>query len=109
MHNPGSELSGTLTPSAVNRPDGGPGVSEHSVKTQAIAPETSASAMGTGTNIVESPQNVHPAHETSFANDSLAGLHLSGHEARAFPGIFTRGRRGGSARRDDAHPVSRPE
>lgn len=46
----------------------------------------SASVSGQ-TGLVESPTSVNPAGSSSHSAD---GMLLSGHEARAFPGIFTR-------------------
>jgi AMP deaminase len=55
--------------------------------------ETSTSAAKPpGTEFVESPTIV----ETPTAISSVDGVHLSGHEARAFPGMFSGGLRSGS-------------
>lgn len=49
--------------------------------------ELSSSVSGLQTGIVESPTAINP---TGNAAHSADGMLLSGHEARAFPGIFTR-------------------
>ncbi|KAG9253538.1 uncharacterized protein F5Z01DRAFT_657463 [Emericellopsis atlantica] len=52
---------------------------------------------GAPSGTVEDPQSVQ-------ANHNDYGAHLSGNEARAFPGVFTRGNRTGSLRKDDPAP-----
>ena len=69
----------------------------------------SPAAVPTSGTIVESPESVHSPHNTALSNEY--GAHLSGHEARAFPGIFTttRTNRSGSVRKDDTAPGSRED
>lgn len=43
-------------------------------------------------------RNVQIDQEPERSSDAMADMHLSGSDPRMFPGIFTRGSRGGSAR-----------
>lgn len=53
-------------------------------------------------SVVESPTTT-TAPQTPY---SEGGMHLSGHEARVFPGIYTRGALSGSVRKEDGAVAS---
>lgn len=68
-------------------------------KRPSVSTDTSFFPQVAASGVVESPQAVHQSQSSASLADYAA--HLSGHEARAFPGIFTRGTRSSSTRKDD--------
>lgn len=67
-------------------PDGVAGTSQAN-QTSGADEEVSSSVGGLHTGVVESPTSINP---TGSAPHTAEGMLLSGHEARAFPGIFSR-------------------
>ena len=103
MHDANQSQTQNAEPASNAAPTSAPVEANGSVKAAkqpSLSTETSFLSQHSATGgIVESPQAVHQSHSSATLADY--GAHLSGHEARAFPGIFTRGTRSGSTRKED--------
>ena len=97
-HDQNQELPANTAPGSVATPEyhGSTGTS---TRAPGAPTEVSTGYKAHSPSIVDSPQSVHPAQAPGYSAD--LGRHLSGHEARAFPGIYTRGHLSGSVRKDD--------
>lgn len=70
-------------------------------KPPAVATENLPTSPVSKGPVVESPRSMSASTGQGVAYPTDYSAHLSSHEARAFPGIFTRGKRSGSIRKED--------
>jgi len=99
MHDPNQASSSTAAPSTTAAPE----YNNNSARPTNVSTDVSPGSKP----IMESPQALHPAAQGSAYSTEYGAHHLSGHEARAFPGVYTRGgSRSGSVRKDDGTPSS---
>lgn len=103
MHDPSQASSSTAAQSTAAAPE----YNGSSARPARVSTDLSPGSKGQQQPpIVESPQGPHPAQGTAYSTE-YGAHHLSGHEARAFPGVYTMGgNRSGSVRKDDSTPSS---